>query len=282
MNVRINALLLPLLVAGSFACATTPVATTSTTTTSTATVENRLDTTPRHDEWVDVKHGARTVRTYVVYPQVKDRAMAVVVIHENRGLTDWVRTVADRLAEAGYVAIAPDLLSGMAPNGGGTKDFASEDAAREGISRVSADQATTDLRAVIAYARTIPAASGAVAVAGFCWGGARVWDIANAVPDLTGAYVFYGTGPQEQAAVAQIDGPVYGFYGGNDARVNATIPRTQEAMSAAGKTFQPVIYDGAGHAYMRLGEAADASPENRAARTQSWDRWLKLLQASAR
>ena len=233
----------------------------------------RLESTPRHDEWVDIG----TVRTYVVYPQVSNRAPAIVVIHENRGLTDWVRTVADRLAEQGYIALAPDLLSGTAPNGGNTKDFPTEDAAREAISKLDRAKVIENLRGVVEYARAIPAANGKVSVGGFCWGGSRTWDVANNVDGITAAYPFYGGGPQEAAGVAGIEAPVYGFYGGADARVNATIPKTEELMRAAGKTFEPVIYDGAGHAFMRLGELPDATPENKQAHDEAWKRWSALL-----
>jgi carboxymethylenebutenolidase len=243
------------------------------TATTTPAAAARLETTPRHDEWVDVGK----VRTYVVYPQVSNRAPAIVVIHENRGLTDWVRTVADRLAENGYIAVAPDLLSGTAPNGGNTKDFPSEDAAREAIGKLDRAKVIEDLRAVAEYARKIPAANGKVSVAGFCWGGSRTWDVANNVDGIAAAYPFYGTGPQDAAGVAGIEAPVYGFYGGDDARVNATIPKTEELMKAAGKTFEPVIYEGAGHAFMRAGELPDATEANRKAAAEGWKRWLKLL-----
>ncbi len=238
---------------------------------------SRLENTPRHDEWVDLQHDGRTVRAYVVYPERSDRGPAIVVIHENRGLTDWARTVADRLAEQGYIAIAPDLLSGTAPNGGGTRDFPTEDAAREAIGKLQRPQVVADLRAAVDYAKKIPSANGQVAIGGFCWGGSRTWDAANEIPGLFGAYVFYGTGPQDEAGVANIQAPVFGFYGGADARVNATIPKTEELMKAAGKPFEPVIYEGAGHAFMRAGEAADASAENRKAYEEGWKRWLKVM-----
>ncbi len=250
-----------------FACTSTP----------TTTPNPRLESTPRHDEWMNVANGARSVRTYVVYPQRPDRAPVVIVIHENRGLTDWVRTVADRLAEEGYIAVAPDLLSGAAPGGGNTKDFPSEDAAREAIGKLPREQVIADLRAVIEEARKIPAANGRVAVSGFCWGGARTWDVANNVRGIYAAFPFYGTGPQDAAGVANIEAPVYGFYGGADARVNATIPKSEEVMKTAGKTYEPVIYEGAGHAFMRLGELPDASDANRKAREEAWTRWLGLL-----
>lgn len=238
---------------------------------------SRLEATPRHDEWVRIDSGGRPLHAYVVYPQTNRKAGAVVVIHENRGLTDWVRTVADRIAEAGYIAIAPDLLSGAAPNGGRTSDFPSQDAAREGISKLNRDQVMSDLKNTVAYVRALPAANGKVAVAGFCWGGSRTFDFANAGQHLGASFVFYGSGPQDDAGVAAIDAPVYGFYGGDDARVNATIDRTAPLMKANGKTYDPVIYPGAGHAFMRLGEESTASDANRKARDEAWARWRPLL-----
>jgi carboxymethylenebutenolidase len=242
---------------------------------------SRLENTPRHDEWVELQHDGRTVRAYVVYPERSTKGPAIVVIHENRGLNDWARTVADRLAEQGYVAIAPDLLSGAAPNGGGTKDFASEDAAREAISGLSKTQVLADLRAAVDYAKKIPSVNGRVSIGGFCWGGTQTWNAANEIPGLAAAYVFYGTGPQDAAGATKIEAPVYGFYGGADARVNATIPKTEEVMKAAGKKYEPVIYDNAGHAFMRAGEAADASEANRAAKDGAWTRWMALLKTHA-
>jgi carboxymethylenebutenolidase len=249
------------------ACATTPAQT------------GRLETTPRHDEWVTIESGGRPLHAYVVYPQRSTKAGAVVVVHENRGLTDWVRTVADRLAEEGYIAIAPDFLSGTGPNGGRTSDFPSQDAAREAISKLQREQVLADLKNATAYVRSLPAASGKVAVAGFCWGGSRAWDAANTVDGLSAAFVFYGTGPSDDAGVTGIEAPVYGFYGGDDARVNATIPTTQGVMARHGKAFEPVIYDGAGHAFMRLGEEPNPTEANTRARTEAWKRWLALLSA---
>lgn len=237
----------------------------------------RLETTPRHDEWVTIPSAGRPLHAYVVYPQSSRKSGAVVVIHENRGLTDWVRTVADALAERGYIAIAPDMLSGTAPNGGRTSDFATSDAAREAISKLPREQVMADLAAAATYVRTLPAANGKLAVAGFCWGGARAWDAANSIDGISATFVFYGTGPTTDAAVTGIDSPVYGFYGGDDARVNATIEATAALMQKHGKTFEPVLYPGAGHAYMRLGEEPQPTAPNRAARDESWSRWTRLL-----
>ena len=241
-------------------------------------VRQRLDQSPRHQEWVQVKHGDRTVHAFVVYPQVGAPAPAIVVIHENRGLNDWARSVADRLAEAGLVAIAPDLLSGMAPNGGKTSDFADEDAAREAIYKLTPEQVTADLNAVSDYVKGLPAVNKKLAVVGFCWGGGQSFRFATTRGDLEAAYVFYGTGPESAEAIAKIACPVYGFYGGADARVGATVPGTAELMKAAGKTFEPVTYEGAGHGFFRAGEDPAASDANRRAQADAWKRWAALLE----
>ncbi|MGH7594726.1 MAG: dienelactone hydrolase family protein [bacterium] len=239
--------------------------------------KQRLEKSSRHQEWVAVKHGERTVHAFLVFPEVKNKTLAVVVIHENRGLTDWVRSVADQLAEAGFIAIAPDLLSGTAPNGGKTSDFPSGDAAREAISSLPPDQVTADLNAVADYVAKLPASNGKVAVAGFCWGGRQSFRFATSRPDLKAAFVFYGTGPESKDDFAKIKCPIYGFYGGNDARVNATIPQSAEFMKTAAKTFEPITYDGAGHGFMRAGEEPDAVAANKQARDQAWSRWQELL-----
>ncbi len=235
----------------------------------------RLEKSPRHLEWVKVNQGPRQVNCFLAFPEVKDKATAVVVIHEIFGLTDWVRGVADQLAEAGYIAIAPDLLSGAAPGGGGTQELGSGDAVRKAIAGLSPDQVTADLNAVAAHVAKLPACNGKVAVAGFCWGGSQAFRFATANPDLKASFVFYGQGPDK--AIEAIKAPVYGFYGGNDARVNATIPRSEDLLKKAGKTYEPVVYDGAGHGFMRAGEAPDAAGANKKARDEAWARWKRLL-----
>ncbi len=239
--------------------------------------KQRVDHSPRHQEWVMVKNGNRAVHAIVVYPQVKAKALAVVVIHENRGLSDWVRSAADQLAEAGYIAIAPDLLSGMAPNGGGTNDFADMAAIGKAFAALPPEQITADLNAVADYVSKLPAANGKVAVAGFCWGGGQAFRFATNRPDLVAAFVFYGP-PPDKDAVAKINCPVYGFYGGEDARVTSTVPKTTDWMKDAGKTYEPVTYEGAAHAFMRLGEdPADTNASNKKAREEAWSRWKSLL-----
>lgn len=240
-------------------------------------VLQRLDKSPRHHEWVPIKYGARTVQAFVAFPEVKNKVPVVIVIHENQGLTDWVRGVADQLAEAGFIAIAPDMLSGMAPNGGKTSDFPDREGIRQAYSKLTPEQLTADLNAVADYAAKIPAANGKVAVGGFCWGGRQTFLFATNRPTLAAAFVFYGNGPDSAEAIARIKAPVYGFYGGNDARVTATVPASAELMKAAGKTYDPVTYEGAGHGFMRSGEEPTATEANKKARDAAWTRWKALL-----
>src|SRR5205085_1583498 len=140
------------------------------------------------------------------------------------------------LAEAGYIAIAPDLLSGMGPQGG-SSEFADRSSVTQAVMKLPPDQVTADLQAVADYVAKLPAANGKVAVAGFCWGGGQSFRLATNRPGLVAAFVFYGTGPESQEAIAKIKAPVYGFYGGNDARVTATVAKTTEMMKAAGKKY---------------------------------------------
>lgn len=235
----------------------------------------KLAKSPRHREWVTVKHGDRAVETFVVYPESSSKTPVVLIIHEIFGLTDWAQELADEVAAAGYIAVAPDLLSGMGPNGGRTKDFP-EGGATEAVSHLNPDQITADLNAVADYALKIPASNGKLFVAGFCWGGGQSFRFATNRADLAAAFVFYGV-PPAAGAMARINAPVYGFYAGNDARIGATVPDTIEQMKAAGKTYEPVTYQGAGHGFMRAGEAPDASPANSKAREEAWERWKKLM-----
>ena len=233
----------------------------------------KLKDSSRHGEWVKIKQGNREVQAFLVYPEVKDKATAVVVIHEIFGLSDWAKLLADELAEAGYIAIAPDLLSGMGPKGGGTEAFKD---VMKAIRDLPPDQITADLNAVSDYVLKLPACNGKLAVCGFCWGGGQSFRFAANRPDLKAAFVFYGP-PPEAKSMANIQCPVYGFYGGMDNRINSTIPDAEKAMKAAGKTYEPVIYEGAGHGFMRAGEQPGASAANSQGRTDGWQRWKELL-----
>jgi carboxymethylenebutenolidase len=237
-----------------------------------------LSKSPRHQEWVTVKHDGRSVETFVVYPESKDKRPVVLVIHEIFGMTEWVQDLADQVAAAGYIAVAPDLLSGMGPNGGRTSSFA-EGKVMEAIGHLNPDQITADLNAAADYGLKLPASSGKLFVGGFCWGGGQTFRFATNRPDLAAAFVFYGP-PPDSNAMARIKAPVYGFYAGDDARIGATVPGTIEQMKAASKTYDPVTYEGAGHGFMRAGEAPDANDANKKARTEAWARWKSLLAKS--
>src|SRR2546428_2744607 len=200
----------------------------------------RLEKSPRHLEWVKVKNGKREVNCSIAYPEVKDKATAVIVIHEIFGLTDWVRGVTDQLAEAGYIAIAPDLLSGTAPGGGGTAELGGGDAVRKAISSLPPDQITADLNAVADYVAKLPACNGKVAAGGFCWGGGQTFRFATNDKGIKGAFSFYGAVPTDPAALERINCPVYGFYAENDARITSSVPDAQEKMKRAGKKYEPV------------------------------------------
>jgi len=234
-----------------------------------------LEKSPRHQEWVTINHDGRSVESFVVYPESKDKRPAVVVIHEIFGMTDWVEDLADQLAAAGYIAVAPDLLSAMGPSGGRSSSF-DQAKAMEAVSHLDPNQVTADLMAAADYAKKLPASTGKLFVVGFCWGGGQSFRFATYRPDLSAAFVFYG-GPPEKDSMVHIVAPVYGFYAGNDARVDATIPDATANMKAAGKVFEPVTYDGAGHGFMRAGEAPDASDANKKARADSWVRLKALL-----
>jgi carboxymethylenebutenolidase len=232
--------------------------------------KERLDKSPRHLEWVKVKNGEREVNCFIAFPEVSNKAPAVIVIHEIFGLTDWVRGVADQLADAGYIAIAPDYLTGTPGAAGG-------DGARGAIGALQQAQIIADTKAAVEYVSKLPACNGKVVVSGFCWGGRQTFRYATEDSSIKAAFVFYGDAPTSEAEIRKIACPVYGFYGENDARVNAGIDPAKELMSKAGKTYEPVIYDGAGHGFMRAGEDPNGNAANKAAREKGWARWKELL-----
>ena len=235
----------------------------------------RLEASPRHREYVPLKVGSRTVQAFVVYPEIKAKAPVVILIHEIFGLSDWAKEMADELAAQGFIVVAPDMLSGMGPNGGGSSEFTSQDAITKAVSGLDPDAVTADLDAAADYGKTVPAGNGKLAVVGFCWGGSKSFAFATHRKDLSAAFVFYGTGP---ADVSTITAPVYGFYAENDARIGATIPGTTAAMKAAGKKYEPMTYDGAGHGFMRAGEdPGNVVTGNKAAREEGFARLVKLL-----
>ncbi len=240
------------------------------------TAKEQLENSPRHGEWVKIStESGREVNAFIVFPEIKENATSVIVIHEIFGLTDWIRQVGDELAKAGFVAICPDFLSGMGPNGGGTDSFGDGNV-RRAIRDLEPDQITTDLKAVTKYVRALPSTTDTVAVSGFCWGGAQSFRFATNDDSLKAAFVFYGS-PPDTAVLGKITCPVYGFYGENDNRINSTIESTKTSAKSASITYEPVIYSGVGHGFLRRGMAAEASEVQKTAAREAWERWVNLL-----
>lgn len=234
----------------------------------------RLESSPRHGEWAMIIEGADTVKAWVVYPERADKAPVVVVVHEIFGLTHWVRGVADQLAADGFIAVAPDLMTTKnLPTGPNGPD---QTAATTAIRTL--DPAVVQRQILLAanYGMKLPAALPKYGVVGFCWGGSAVFNHAVSSPTLGASVVYYGSSPATPT-LASVKAPVLGLYGGNDARVNATIAPADSALKAAGKQYEPVIYEGAGHGFLRQQGGAEGA--NLKASQQAWPRTIAFFRA---
>ncbi|GLC23814.1 dienelactone hydrolase family protein [Roseisolibacter agri] len=239
-----------------------------------ATAADRIARSPRHGEWVAIRVNATdSVMAWVVYPERRDRAPVVIAIHENTGINTWTRSVADQLAADGFIAIAPDLTTMFRTDD--LKADPAPDAGRAAIGKVTPAIGNAILDAVAKYGMALPAALPKYGIVGFCWGGGRSFLHATHAPGLGASVVYYGSPPSADA-MAAIKAPVLGLYGGNDARINATIPATDSAMKALGKSYAYQIFDGAGHGFLR---AQDSNPANAAAAQQAWPRTIAFLKA---
>jgi carboxymethylenebutenolidase len=228
-------------------------------------------------EWVNIPYsGGPAIKSFVVYPTRREKAPVVIVIHEIFGLTDWIKGVAEQLADDGYIAVAPDFLTGMGPGGGGTAEIGGDDAARKVIANLTPTEAGNRLRAVHGYAMKMPASNGKTATIGYCWGGARSFEAAVNEPELDAAIVFYGTSPANAADLGKIKAPVLGLYGADDARVNATIEPASAEMKKLGKTYEFELYEGAGHGFLRA--QGDRGGANYRASEKAWARVLAFLE----
>ena len=240
-------------------------------------ISEELSNSPRHHEWVTLSHGDRSFQAFVAYPEKSEKTKSIIVIHENRGLNDWARIFTDKLAKEGYLVIAPDLISNTQDGKERTTDFENSDKAREAIYALNPDQVTADLDAAFEYIKNDAASTGEVAVVGFCWGGSQTFRYATHNEEITSANVFYGTAPEDDSALKKINTPVFGYYGGNDARVNASIEETDKMMKEFGKTYEYEIYENAGHAFMRNGHENENDKPNKAAHDKAWERLLSKL-----
>jgi carboxymethylenebutenolidase len=240
-----------------------------------AQAKERLASSPRHGEWVSVPAGGGDkVEAWVVYPERKDRAPVVLVVHEIFGLSDWVRSVADQLAAEGFIAIAPDLIT-MRRTGDLTREWP-RDSGNAAIRSLTPDEVQRSLDAVAKHAMSLPGARQTYGVVGFCWGGGQSFRHAVHARTLGAAVVFYGPPPPADQ-LSSIRAPVLGLYGGNDARINTTIPATDSAMKALGKSYEHQIFDGAGHGFLRAQEGAEGA--NLKASEQAWPRAVAFLKA---
>jgi carboxymethylenebutenolidase len=220
-----------------------------------------------------VKNGPTdSVNTWVVYPERSDKAPVVLVIHDNRGITEWSRSVADQLAADGFIGIAVDLLT-MRRKGNFNSTWA-VDSVRAVLGSLTPDEINRSLDAVAKYAMALPAALPKYGVIGFCWGGQRSFQHAAAAPTLGAAVVYYGS-PATAEQMAAIRAPVLGHYGGNDARINMTIPATDSTMKRLGKSYEFHIHEGAGHGFLSGQEGANGA--NAAASRAAWPRTIAFL-----
>jgi carboxymethylenebutenolidase len=240
--------------------------------------KDRLNASPRHGEYARTRVGGVPLNLWVVYPERRDKAPVVVVIHGAGGFNDWVRGVGDQLAAEGFIAVVPDLLSGMGPHGGGSESFVNRDDVGKMLGSFSRSEINARINAARDYGLQLPAANGKSATMGFCSGGTNNFAYTVSRPELNAAVVFYGSAPAAPDAapgsfvaaetLANIKAPILGLYGGDDARINATIPSTQEKMKALGKIYETHIFEGAGHGF--LGQQGGQNGANLRASEQAW------------
>ena len=247
----------------------------------------RLKISPRHGEWVDIKMpSGPAIKSFVVYPERKDKAPVVLVIHDIGGMGDWGRAVGDQLAKEGFIAIVPDLLSGKGPNGGGTEELGANVGTT--IRSLTPDDVAARLNAAMAYGASLPASNKKTAVIGFCWGGSASINYAIAQPALNASVIYYGTPPMKTVGDAQvvdpeplakIKAPVIGFYGGNDARVTSTVEPTAAEMKKLGKSYESHVMEGAGHGFLKGQASSDA---NGKAAADAWPLTVEFLRKNTK
>ena len=253
--------------------------------------KTRLNSSPRHAEWITIASPSGSVNSFIVYPERRAKAPVVVVVHEIYGLSDWIRGVADQLAAEGFIAIAPDLLSGHGPNNGGTAAYHTRDDVTRAVMGLSSDEVNGRLSAAREFGVRLPAASGKTAAVGFCWGGSSSFAYAVAQPALDAAVVYYGTAPTEPggaqgsftpaASLGSVKAAVLGLYGGSDARVTATVGATDAKMKELKKVYEHEIFEAAGHGFLRA-QMEDPQGANMTATEKAWPRTLAFLRKYTR
>ena len=257
----------------------------------------KLAKSPRRNEWATIQSGNRKLTAWVDYPAVTGKVPVVLVLHEVFGLTDSTRNTADEIAAMGYITITPDMLSGYGPGGGGTSSFPTTRSAANTLDLLEDEVVDKDLEAWMDYANRLPQANGKLGIVGLTWGGGLAFRYAVTQPrkDLKAVFVFCVAGPPvynqgpihhdkliNDWPVHKSAVPVYGFYGSRDLTsptpVLQTLDASKAAMAAAGNFYDPVVYEGAEHAFMRIGEdPANGNPANAAADQASLTRLRRLL-----
>lgn len=233
----------------------------------------RVAASPRHGEWAMIKSGPDSVRAWVVYPERRTKAPVVIVVHEIFGLSTWVRGVADQLAAEGFIAIAPDLLTGKIDPSG--PDSAVAERARAVIGTLKPEDVQRQLDDVAKYGMALPAALPKYGIVGYCWGGGVSFAHAAHAPALGASVVYYGVSPPADQ-IANVRAPVLGLYGDNDMRVNSTIPVADSVLKARKKTYEHSIFPGAGHGFLRAQDGQNGA--NLSATKEAWPRtvaWFK-------
>jgi len=234
----------------------------------------QLKSSPRHAEWVDIKANSGTIKAFVVYPERKDKAPVVIVVQEIFGLTDWIRGVADQLAKEGFIAIAPDFMTGMGPNQGGSAELGEQGSVKE-IGKITDEDKVRKLNAVRAYALTIPAATSSTAAVGFCWGGAATSLFALHQPALNAAVAYYGGMPTDPTAYVDAKTPILGLYAVNDNRVNATLDLAKAELAKRNVPYEQHFFEGAGHGFLRQQSGREGA--NLRATGAAWPKTLAFL-----
>ncbi len=231
----------------------------------------RLAASPRHAEWINISTGPQdSIRAWIVHPERSDNAPVVLVVHEIFGLSHWMRAVADQLAADGFIAIAPDLLT-MRNIPAGPDGAPDAERVREEIGSLNRDDIHRQLLAIAEYGMSLPSALPTYGIVGFCWGGTASFEHALRSPSLGASVVYYGS-MTDTLSMADVNAPVLGLYGGEDARVNATVPAAERWMQSNGKTFEHEIYPGAGHGFLRAQNGQDGA--NLSASQAAWPRTI--------
>lgn len=232
---------------------------------------------PRRAEWVEIPVGNAKLHTRIVYPDGHEKAPIVIVMQHGTGLDDWMLALADQLAYHGFIAVAPDMHSGLGPNGGNYDSFQFMDDAMRANAKFTRDETMRRFKAAREYGLKLPRANGKTASIGFCMGGGNSFAFAGEVPEYNASVIFYGGGPDE-ATMAKIKAPVIGFYGEDDVKLTSTVEKTAADMKRLGKSFEYHIYPHATHVFLEFQDLGGNTP----AVADAWPRAMAFIKEHTR